>query len=58
MLRDTLPSGMTILNTGEPAHVAAAGRLQAEPIVWLTAVTRSGQPQSTPVWFLPRAASS
>ena len=43
---------MTILNAEEPAHAAAIGRLQAEPIVWLTTVERSGQPQSTPVWFL------
>jgi predicted pyridoxine 5'-phosphate oxidase superfamily flavin-nucleotide-binding protein len=41
---------MTILNAENPAH-AAAGRLRAEPIIWLTTVTRSGQPQSTPVWF-------
>jgi PPOX class probable F420-dependent enzyme len=43
---------MTILNQGEPAHAAAAGRLRAEPIIWLTTVASSGQPQSTPVWFL------
>ena len=43
---------MTILNTEEPAHAAAAARLQTEPIIWLTTVARSGQPQSTPVWFL------
>lgn len=43
---------MTILNQDEPAHAAAAARLRAEPIIWLTTVARSGQPQSTPVWFL------
>jgi hypothetical protein len=43
---------MTILNQEEPAHAAAAGRLQAEPVIWLTTVASSGQPQSTPVWFL------
>jgi PPOX class probable F420-dependent enzyme len=43
---------MTILNTEVPAHNAAIGRLQAEPIIWLTTVAPSGQPQSTPVWFL------
>ena len=43
---------MTILNQENPAHLAAAGRLQAEPIIWLTSVAGSGQPQSTPVWFL------
>ena len=43
---------MTILNQDKPAHAAAAERLRAEPIVWLTTVNPSGQPQSTPVWFL------
>jgi PPOX class probable F420-dependent enzyme len=43
---------MTILNQEEPAHAAAAARLRTEPIIWLTTVARSGQPQSTPVWFL------
>ena len=40
---------MTILNAENPAHAAAVGRLQAEPIIWLTTVTRSGQPQSTQI---------
>jgi PPOX class probable F420-dependent enzyme len=43
---------MTILNPENPAHAAAAARLQAEPIIWFTSVAPSGQPQSTPVWFL------
>jgi PPOX class probable F420-dependent enzyme len=43
---------MTILNQDEPAHAAAAARLRTEPVIWLTTVARSGQPQSTPVWFL------
>jgi PPOX class probable F420-dependent enzyme len=43
---------MTILNQDEPAHAAAAARLQAEAIIWLTTAASSGQPQSTPVWFL------
>ena len=43
---------MAILNQEEPAHAAAAVRLRTEPIMWLTTVARSGQPQSTPVWFL------
>jgi PPOX class probable F420-dependent enzyme len=43
---------MTSLNPENPAHAAAASRLQADPIIWLTTVARSGQPQSTPVWFL------
>jgi PPOX class probable F420-dependent enzyme len=43
---------MTILNQEDPAYAAAARRLEVEPIIWLTTVARSGQPQSTPVWFL------
>ncbi len=43
---------MTILDQGKPTHAAAESRLQSEPIIWLTTVTPSGQPQSTPVWFL------
>jgi PPOX class probable F420-dependent enzyme len=43
---------VTILDPGRPAHADAARRLRSEPIIWLTTVTRSGQPQSTPVWFL------
>jgi PPOX class probable F420-dependent enzyme len=42
---------MTILNQENPAHAAAASRLETEPIIWLTTVAASGQPQSTPVWF-------
>ena len=43
---------MTILDLSEPAHASAARRLDSEPVVWLTTVSPSGQPQSTPVWFL------
>ncbi|HEY2288023.1 MAG TPA: TIGR03667 family PPOX class F420-dependent oxidoreductase [Streptosporangiaceae bacterium] len=43
---------MTILNPDQPAHAAAEERLRTEPIAWLTTVASSGQPQSTPVWFL------
>ena len=43
---------MTILNQEEPAHAAAAGRLQAEPIIWLTTVAKSGTPAPKPVWYL------
>ena len=45
---------MTILNPDKPAHAAADERLRAEAIIWLTTVNPSGQPQSTPVWFLWR----
>ena len=37
---------MTILNTEDPAHAAAASRLAAEPVIWLTTVAGSGQPHS------------
>ena len=43
---------MTILDESKPKHTAAQQRLESEPIVWLTTVSPSGQPQSTPVWFL------
>jgi PPOX class probable F420-dependent enzyme len=43
---------MTVLDLEVPAHAAAADRLRAEPIAWLTSIAPSGQPQSTPVWFL------
>jgi PPOX class probable F420-dependent enzyme len=43
---------MTILDPGRPAHADADRRLRSEPVIWLTTVALSGQPQSTPVWFL------
>jgi PPOX class probable F420-dependent enzyme len=43
---------MTILSPENPAHAAADDRLRVEPIIWLTTVAPTGQPQSTPVWFL------
>jgi PPOX class probable F420-dependent enzyme len=30
----------------------AAERLESELVLWLTTVTRDGQPQTSPVWFL------
>ncbi len=48
---------MTILDPDKPKHAAADGRLASEPIIWLTTVTPSGQPQSTPVWLAPSSRS-
>jgi PPOX class probable F420-dependent enzyme len=41
-----------ILDLSKPKHAAAQVRLNDEPIAWLTTVNPSGQPQSTPIWFL------
>lgn len=43
---------MTVFSTDNPRHAAALSRLAGEPIIWLTTVTASGQPQATPVWFI------
>ena len=40
-----------MLNLGNEQHAAAAGRLREELVIWLTTVSASGQPQSSPVWF-------
>lgn len=40
-----------MLNQENPRHAEAGERLRVEPIIWLTTVSGSGQPQSTPVWF-------
>lgn len=41
-----------MLSNENPKHAAANSRLRSEPIIWLTTVSESGQPQSSPVWFL------
>jgi PPOX class probable F420-dependent enzyme len=43
---------VTMLNLDNPRHAAADARLRQETIIWLTTVDGSGQPQSSPVWFL------
>ena len=43
---------MAFLELRRRKHAHAAKRLRDELIVWLTTVTRQGQPQSSPVWFL------
>ena len=41
-----------MLDTGTDAGKRAEQRLREEEIIWLTTVNASGQPQSSPVWFL------
>ena len=41
-----------MLDPSDPKHAHALDRLGREPIAWLTTVRRSGQPQSSPVWFV------
>ena len=41
-----------MLNPGNPKHAAADARLREETVIWLTTVSASGQPQSSPVWFV------
>jgi PPOX class probable F420-dependent enzyme len=36
----------------KPAHAHALERLRTDKIAWLTTVTREGQPQTMPIWFL------
>jgi PPOX class probable F420-dependent enzyme len=50
--KDHEENPVLILDPDDPKHTEAARRLQEEPIIWLTTVTKAGQPQSTPVWFL------
>jgi len=40
-----------MLNLDNEQHAAADARLRAESVIWLTTVSASGQPQSSPVWF-------
>lgn len=42
---------MAFLDLRKRKHAHAAKRLRDELIIWLTTVNRSGQPQSSPVWF-------
>jgi len=41
-----------MLDPRDPKHAHAHDRLGREPIAWLTTVRASGQPQSSPVWFV------
>ncbi|HET7869518.1 MAG TPA: TIGR03667 family PPOX class F420-dependent oxidoreductase [Actinomycetota bacterium] len=42
---------MSVLDLRKRKHAHAAKRLRDELIVWLTTVSRQGQPRSSPVWF-------
>jgi PPOX class probable F420-dependent enzyme len=50
--RDHEENPVITLNPDNPKHAEALRRLREETIIWLTTVTASGQPQSTPLWFL------
>lgn len=39
------------LDPEQPLQARALARLETDVAIWLTTVTESGQPQSTPVWF-------
>ena len=41
-----------MLNLDNERNAAADARLREASIIWLTTVSASGQPQSSPVWFL------
>lgn len=41
-----------MLNLSAEASANLEERLSAEGVAWITTVTASGQPQSSPVWFL------
>jgi len=43
---------VAFLDLRKRKYAHAAKRLRDELIVWLTMVTRQGQPQSSPAWFL------
>ena len=43
---------MTLFRDDDKGHEAARDRLDSEPIIWLSTVTGTGQPQATPVWFI------
>jgi PPOX class probable F420-dependent enzyme len=46
------PRATATLDTTTKAGARAAERLKREVIAWLTTVSRAGQAQSSPVWFL------
>ena len=43
---------MGFLDPSNPEQAHAAERLQREIVVWLATVSKTGQPQSSPEWFL------
>lgn len=43
-----------VLDPSDRRHARALARLREDTVAWLTTVSRDGQPQSAPVWFLWR----
>jgi PPOX class probable F420-dependent enzyme len=41
-----------MIDLGTKPGARVAGRLRDELILWLTTVTKNGQPQTSPIWFL------
>jgi PPOX class probable F420-dependent enzyme len=41
-----------VFDADDPKHAIAEERLRTEPVIWLTTVQASGQPQTSPVWFI------
>ena len=42
---------MDALDLNDPGHAEVDRRLRSGLVVWLTTVSSSGQPQTTPVWY-------
>lgn len=41
-----------LLDSNDPAHQKALGKLDRDDIAWFTTVAENGEPHSVPVWFL------
>lgn len=43
-----------LLNPTEDVHRMAVGKLQTQPLGWITTIRRDGTPATVPVWFIWR----